>query len=155
MCEAREKVARVRSPGRRHERTAEPLASQPARPAGGRATGAGPEACGSRRNGNDLGGGPEGGGAGTRGPSRTRPQPLTCGTHKVARLRDGDRHSATRRRNVVIKLRLASRLPWPGGKRTATSASSYLKGRVRKGKAGGVYGLHLRMRVCSGGSCVP
>ena len=60
-------------------------------------------------------------------PARKRLPPLTWGTHKVARRRDGDLHSATRRRNVVIKLRLASRLPRPSGKRTAGSARSYLK----------------------------
>lgn len=37
--------------------------------------------------------------------------PLTCGTASTTRLRPGSRHSSTRRRNVVIKLRAASRPP--------------------------------------------
>lgn len=55
---------------------------------------------------------------------------LTNGTPSTARLRYGSRHSATRRRNVVINMRGALR-PLAGRKKCP-----YLERRVRKAKAG-------------------
>lgn len=112
------------------------LPSRPAGQARGTDTNVRPEAYGSCRNRDGFGG--DSGYRRDMRPSRTRLPPLTCGTHKLPRLREGDRHSATRRRNVVIKLRLASRLPYPGGKRTFNSADSYRKRRMRKIKVGRV-----------------
>lgn len=103
----------------------------PSPPGRGRVAGAGP----SPR----TRGGTETATAGARGsrrgagPSHARPPPHTCGTHSIARLGAGSRYSATWCRNVIIKLRGASR-----GKSASASLGGYIERRVCKAKAGQV-----------------
>ncbi|XP_054405053.1 uncharacterized protein LOC100439961 isoform X1 [Pongo abelii] len=92
MYEPRGKVAQRHGPEEWQEDSTGALQS-PACPAWAEPPGR-PESWGSRRNGDGLRRG-SGKPPGRRTVSRARPAPLTCGTHSIARLRGGSRHSAT------------------------------------------------------------